>query len=177
MDDREGRADVEVVGECVEKIGDDRMCVVHLDRVALCCRGEILTKFAKPAHRIGRVPNAFLREIGLRAVVRLDEFVTQNSRVNPPPGDFALEHVSHREKIALALGHFLAFDHQIARVNPVLGKMRLARGTARLGNFAFVVRKNIVLASGVDVDHLAAQQFHRHRRAFDVPARIALAPR
>ena len=45
-----------------------------------------------------------------------------------------------------------------------------------LGDFIFVVGKLQVLAAAVDVEVLA-EQVRTHRRAFDVPARSAIAPR
>ena len=46
----------------------------------------------------------------------------------------------------------------------------------RLRDLALVVRELVVVAAGVDVEALA-EVLHRHRRALDVPAREAIAPR
>ena len=169
-------ADIEITGQSTEKIGNNGMLVANLRRTAVGRLNESLPKLVKSSHRIGRVLKALLRKIRLRAIMRLNKFIAQNRRMNGTAGYLAFEHIAHRKKIALALGHLLAFNHQIARVNPVIGKMQLPRRTTRLGNLAFVVRKNIILAPSMNIDDLAAQHFHRHGRAFNMPARIALAP-
>src|SRR5712692_2709093 len=52
----------------------------------------------------------------------------------------------------------------------------MARDALRLGQLGVVVREHVVRATGVNVEPLA-QNRHRHRRALDVPAREAWAPR
>ena len=90
--------------------------------------------------------------------------------------DLASEHITNREKIALGLGHFLAFNNKMTRVKPDSRKRCVPVSTTTLRNFALVMRKNIVLAAGVQIDFLA-KKCGRHRTAFKMPSRISSAPR
>ena len=103
--------DIEIAGQSTQKIGNNGMIVADLRRTAIRRSGQLLPKLIKSSHGIGRVLNTFLRKIRLRAIMRLDEFITQNRRMNGTPRHLALEHIAHRKKIALALGHLLAFNH------------------------------------------------------------------
>ena len=58
--------------------------------------------------------------------------------------------------------------HPVAREGP-------ARVAFRLGDLALVVREDVVLSAGVDVE-LGAQVLDRHRAALDVPARETVRP-
>ena len=56
-------------------------------------------------------------------------------------------------------------------VNPVANKLFSGRAFA-LRDLIFVMRENEIDAAGVNVECLA-EILHRHRRAFDMPARTA----
>ena len=65
-------------------------------------------------------------------------------------------------------------------MEPVPGKVRLARRPTRLGDFTFVVGKDVVLTPGMEIDDpvgFSSEQGHGHHRTFQVPAGIAFAPR
>ena len=82
----------------------------------------------------------------------------------------------HGEEVAERLAHLLARDVQEAVVHPVLRHDGVAEGAAALRDLVLVVREDEVEAAGMDVEGLA-QVLGAHRRAFDVPARPAAAPR
>ena len=90
-------------------------------------------------------------------------------------GPCSSQKVVDRHQVAQALRHLLALELQHAVVDPVAGK-RLSGEALGLGDLVLMVRKDQVVAAAVDVD-LVAQVQQVHRRAFDVPARPALAPR
>ena len=90
------------------------------------------------------------------------------------------------DEVAEALRHLLAFDLQEAVVHPDVRHARRAEGAARLGDFVLVMREDEVDAAAVNVEDVLRgivagkaaaerlqQQGHRHRRAFDMPARSA----
>ena len=60
-------------------------------------------------------------------------------------------------------------------VQPVTDEF-LSRHAFALGDLRFVMRKNVIDATAVDVD-LIAQQRHGHRAALDMPTWAALSPR
>src|SRR5450759_529424 len=60
-------------------------------------------------------------------------------------------------------------------MHPVAGK-RLAGIALSLRDLVFLMRKDQIVATTVDID-LLAQVAQVHRRAFDVPTRSSLAPR
>ncbi len=84
------------------------------------------------------------------------------------------EYVPGQPEIPEGLGHFFAFDIQVAVVEPGAGQGFSGQAFA-LGVFVFMVGKDQVRPAAVDVKTLS-QVFHGHGRAFDVPARAALAP-
>ena len=75
------------------------------------------------------------------------------------------------EEIAQAFGHFLVVAGNKAVMHPVAGQGLSAGGLA-LRDFVFVVGKGQIRPAAVDVKRLA-QQFARHGRALDMPARPA----
>ena len=81
----------------------------------------------------------------------------------------------HRQKFALRFGHFAAGSIQVHNVHPVIAPV-VANIAFRLRNFVRMVREGIVDAAAVDIEVLA-QIFERNAGTFDVPARIANAPR
>ena len=82
-----------------------------------------------------------------------------------------LEHLGHGGEVAEPLGHLLAADAQVLAVAPDAHEA-LAGRRLGLGDLVLVVRKDVVDAAAVDVEALAEQR-HAHRRALDVPARVA----
>ncbi len=79
-------------------------------------------------------------------------------------------------KLPMRLRHLLAFDLQEAVVHPVIRHHGRAVRAARLGEFVFVMRKDQVEPAAMDVEDVA-EIGGAHRRAFDVPAGTAPAPR
>src|SRR4030095_2782032 len=79
------------------------------------------------------------------------------------------------QRVAERLRHLLLAHVDHAVVHPVPGE-RLARAGFGLGDLAFVMREDQVLAAPVQVER-RAEIFHGHRRALDVPARPSRAPR
>ena len=103
-----------------------------------------------------------------RAVLRLAEVVPDHAR----RGD--LEHFRRADGVADGLGHLLAGVGDHAVVHPEVGEAVACR--LGLRHFVFVVREAQVQAAAVDVE-LGAEVLGDHRRAFEVPARAAGAPR
>src|SRR2546422_1249366 len=86
------------------------------------------------------------------------------------------QEVAQCGKILEALRHLLAHRVlQVLGVQPVAGE-RLSGRRLALGNLVLVVGKNVVDASGVDVETLP-QVLHAHRGALDVPAGAACSER
>ena len=86
-----------------------------------------------------------------------------------------LEHLAHGEEVAERLRHLLVVHAHEAVVHPDVHELRAAGG-AGLRDLVLVVRELEVHAAAVDVEVLA-EQLDRHRRALDVPAGTARAPR
>jgi hypothetical protein len=118
--------------------------------------------------RVGGL-HAFIREVRGGAVMR-----SEQECANGRPGDF-LQEIFDEDAVAERLRHLhpVPVDHVV--VQPVAGEA-LAGRRPGLGDFAFVVGELILQAAAVDVEFLA-EVLHRHRRAFDVPSGVALAPR
>src|SRR5437660_1045902 len=87
-----------------------------------------------------------------------------------------LEEIANEDKILQRFGHFLALGGQESRVHPVAGHGSFPRDSFHLGNFGFVVGKDKVAASAVDIV-LGAKKLFRDGRVFNVPAGSATAPR
>ena len=87
-----------------------------------------------------------------------------------------IEQIPDRKEIAQALGHLLALDLQHLVVHPDTRETGLGMGAAALGDFIFVVGKLQIQPTAVNVER-RPQQFIAHRRAFDMPAGTAPAPR
>ena len=78
-------------------------------------------------------------------------------------------------EIAQRLTHFLAVDGNHVVVHPITAR-HFAVGRHRLGNFRFVVRKEQIHATPVDIE-LLPEIFARHGRTFGMPPRKTVAPR
>ena len=87
-----------------------------------------------------------------------------------------IQQVAHGEEVAERLRHFPALDAQHLVVHPDRREAAGGVGAPALRDLVLVMRKRQVVAAAVDVEAVA-EQFARHRRAFDVPARTAPAPR
>ena len=81
-----------------------------------------------------------------------------------------------RDEIAGRFRHLLAFDLQEAVVHPVIRHHGRTVGAARLCDLVFVVREDQIEAAAMDVEDIA-EIGGAHRRALDMPARAAPAPR
>ena len=79
---------------------------------------------------------------------------------------------ANRDKVALGLRHFLAFDLEMAIVDPIIRHHRRVEGATRLRDFVLMVRKDEIDAAAVDVEYLA-EIIPPHGRTFDVPAGAA----
>ena len=105
-----------------------------------------------------------------RAIVGVDECKTQHHGVHLG------EYVANRPEIAEGFAHLFAVDVDKAVVQPMMNHRRMTGVALALTNFCFVVREAEVVTAPVDVE-LFAEVVHGHRRALDVPARPARAPR
>ena len=85
-----------------------------------------------------------------------------------------LRHFPCGKEVAQGFGHLLVVDVDIAVVHPVVCK-GLAVGSLALCDLVLVVREDQILTAAVEVEGLA-QVVAGHGRAFNVPARSALAP-
>ena len=122
------------------------------------------------AERFTRLAEGLQREIELFPVVGAEQH----------PADFAAApphrlQIAQRVEVSERLGHFLAIDHQMGAMKPVVDPFFSGCGFA-LGNFIFVMREHIVDAAGVDIEGVA-EIFARHCAAFDMPAGTSPAPR
>src|SRR5207237_4306702 len=87
----------------------------------------------------------------------------------------ARDEVVEPEETAGGLRHLRTVELEEMVVQPVPHEALPGRGL-RLGDLALVMREEVILATGVEVEGLA-EVFHRHGRALDVPAGIPAAPR
>ena len=90
-------------------------------------------------------------------------------------GVVLLQHLADGEEVAQRLRHLLVVDAHEAVVHPVIDEGVAVRALG-LGDLVLVVGELQVHAAAVDVE-VVAEQVRAHRRALDVPARAALAPR
>ncbi|OQC43435.1 MAG: hypothetical protein BWX60_01013 [Candidatus Marinimicrobia bacterium ADurb.Bin030] len=60
-------------------------------------------------------------------------------------------------------------------MHPIINEF-LAGGGFTLGNFIFMMRKNIINAAGMNIE-MPSKIFHTHRGTFDMPAGTPLAER
>ena len=125
----------------------------------------------QPADGVLRGLDAFEGEVERLAVVRADEDVAHGHRVAA-----LLQQVAQGEEVPERLGHLLPVDEQEPRVHPVLDPRDFAGGAFGLRDLGFVVREDVVLGAGVDVE-LVAEVLAGHGGALDVPAGKAAAPR
>src|SRR5205807_3080957 len=77
--------------------------------------------------------------------------------------------IAKRVIVAFRLGHRLAFDFQVLKVQPVTYEL-LSRRAFTLSDFILMMRKNQIDAPKMKVEGFA-QILHRHRRTLYVPAR------
>src|SRR6266511_5614016 len=96
--------------------------------------------------------------------------IEDEHRLVPPLVEGALQ----RDVVAERLVHLLALEAEHPVVHPQ-ARERMPQRT-RLGNLVLVVRKDEVEAPAVDLE-LGAEVLLAHRRALDVPAGTAPAPR
>ena len=108
-------------------------------------------------------------EVERLAVVGLEREQAQGHR-----RDARIQQGTDGGEVAQGFGHLLAAHIDHAVVQPVASQL-VAGGRLRLGNFVFVVGKDQVGATEVDVDRVAQLLAH-HGGAFDVPAGPARAP-
>src|SRR6185295_7841777 len=117
-----------------------------------------------------RVFESFERKIQLFAIPHGYQQIANRERL-----ESFLDEISKREEIALRLRHLLALDEQMFSVDPKANK-RTARYGLALGDFVFVMRKNVVHTAAMDVERFA-QVLHRHRGTLEVPPGPAFAKR
>ena len=87
----------------------------------------------------------------------------------------SLDQIGDAHHVAGGLRDLLTRLAQMPAVHPD-GHDLVADRALGLGDLVFVMGEAQIVATGVDVEALA-QVLHGHRRALDVPAREALAPR
>ena len=85
-----------------------------------------------------------------------------------------LQHLTRRHRVAHRLRHLLALKRDHAVVHPETSEP--IAGSLRLSHLVLMVRETQIQAATVDIERLT-QVLARHRRALDVPARTAAAPR
>ena len=88
----------------------------------------------------------------------------------------SVQQIAHRKEITQRFRHFLAFDLQHFVVQPNICKPTIRHRATTLCKLVFMMWKHQVVAASMNVK-ARSQQFIRHCRAFDVPARPAIAPR
>ncbi len=84
------------------------------------------------------------------------------------------EKVIEHDEVAQRFSHFLPVNGNHVVVDPVIYRLVAHTGTA-LGNFSFVMRKEQIQSSAVNVEFLA-QVFGTHGHTFGVPTRETVAP-
>ncbi len=145
--------------ELVLHIGDVLETVVGARRRALSAgraaqsRREIVQILEGRGRLLQDVP----REVERLPVVPADQAVAQRARREALRQD-----VVQVVDVAEALAHLPAVDLQELGVDPVV-REGLSRVGLALRDLALVVREDVVLAAGVDVD-AHAEVLHRHRR-------------
>lgn len=113
---------------------------------------------------------------GSKGEVETSAVVCEETEIAEGKGrEIATAEVRKRVSVASTFGHFEAVSEEVLTVYPVADE-RVAGSTFALGNFVFVVRKDIVDTAGMNVEAFT-EVTHAHSRAFDMPAREALTPR
>ena len=80
-----------------------------------------------------------------------------------------------RDEIAFRLRHlFIVLHLQKFSVQPAIAPL-MSQISLALGNFVFMVYRHMVNTAAVNIQ-MRPQMFYRHRRAFDMPARITAPP-
>src|SRR5205085_1856349 len=87
-----------------------------------------------------------------------------------------LQQFVHGDEIAERFRHFGAVDAEEAVVHPKAHEWPTVMRRLALRELVLVMRKDQIDAAAMDVEGLAEMRL-AHRRAFDVPARPAAAPR
>ena len=86
-----------------------------------------------------------------------------------------LQHVADGKEITQRFRHLLAVNHHHAGVHPVVDVFTVV-GAGGLGDFVFMVREHQIRTAAVNIE-VVAKLLAVHRRALDMPARTARAPR
>ena len=124
---------------------------------------------AEVIERFRRLPERPMRELHAGAVVREQAEVAERERI-----DVELHEVVDRHGVARGLGHLHAVGEEVLAVHPVTDRRVTVRALG-LRDLVLVVRKDVVDATGVQIEALA-EVLRAHRRTFDVPPRKAAAP-
>ncbi len=130
---------------------------------------HVLERGVQARQRVARIVQVHIAVVQVAAVMRAQDEEAHDFRV------IHLEHVTDGEEVAERLRHLLVVHAHEAVVHPGVDE-GAAAGALGLGDLVFVVRELQVGAAAVQVE-MRAEQFAAHRRALDVPARTALAPR
>ncbi len=141
----------------------------HAARREVARPAQVAHEVGEPLVGVRRLLETRVREVQLAAVVRLQHEQPDDRQV------VGGEHVLGELEVAERLAHLLGVDLQHAAVQPV-GRERHAGRRLGLRDLVLVVREDEVAAAAVDVEGQAELHL-RHRRALDVPAGAALAPR
>ena len=83
-----------------------------------------------------------------------------------------VQQIMDRHEVAFGLGHFPAFDLEIAIVHPDFCHPVGIMGAAGLGDLVFMMRKDQIQPASVNVKRFTQMVF-RHHRAFNMPTRDA----
>ncbi len=85
-----------------------------------------------------------------------------------------LRNLTYRKKVTQRFRHFLIINIQKPVMHPVPGKF-FSACRLRLRDFIFMMRKDQIFSSCMNIDRIA-QIFFRHHRAFNMPSRTSLSP-
>ena len=176
MDESEHRAEgggsVQVVGQgggegSLETRHDlfERRFVASLLRLM----GESKAHVVDPLESPVRLRHLGEGEVELLPVVNRDQQVAD--RTSRQPSRFE---IGKCVAVAQGLGHLVAVDGQVLRVEPVPSQRAAVRGLA-LGDLVLVMRKQVVDPSAVNVEG-CPQVLLAHRGALDVPPRTTGPP-
>src|SRR5579864_3634894 len=110
-------------------------------------------------------------ECHLRSVLRAEAQQAKRQRID----SVRYEVVEHREP-ARALADLRPFHPRQERVVYEVAHERLACRALRLRNLVLVMDRDMVEAARMNIQRLA-EVLHRHRRALDMPSRVAASPR
>ncbi len=134
----------------------------------LVLRG-VVDRAPEPLERPGAVDHPLLGPLQRAPVVCAEQEEAEHGRIVPR------DEVANRQRVAQRLRHLLAAQVHHAVVQPV-AREGLAGDALGLGDLAFVMREDEVLAAAVDVERLT-EIADGHGRALDMPARPPGSPR